>query len=155
MTRELGALGAHPAFQLLDPGFDKLFTQLQALVFRQSDQGAFQIEDDVDQAHGFAGQGRDGGDFILGSRGRGLGDIGEDKELSPSVTPTCRFCNRAWPSLPFIKLLISGIGVGLENALEISQVVGRVLSRPVWRVEEDGGGRGLTAEGAVVANIGP
>ena len=49
----------------------------------------------------------------------------------------------------------SGIGVGLENALEISQMVGRVLSRPVRRVEEDGGGRSLTAEGAVVANIGP
>ena len=28
MTRELNALCAHPAFQFLDPGFDKLFTQL-------------------------------------------------------------------------------------------------------------------------------
>ncbi len=155
MTRQLGPFGFHPGFQFIDPRFDELPPQLQALLGAQADQRSLQIKDDVNQAYRFTGQWRESGRLVFRARARGLGDIGKNEEFSSAMCPTCGLGDRSRLSVALIKPVVSGIGVGLKNAAEPGQMVGRMFPGPIRGVEKHCGGWSLATKRAVVPNISP
>jgi len=76
----------------------------------------FDIEDGVDPADHFKGDGRDHhGLLARGLAPSGLFDIGEDEERPPRVAPAAGLQNLAWLAIWRIELAIAAEGVGLEN----------------------------------------
>ena len=72
-------------------------------------------------------------------------------ELAPGVRPTGHFVDRA----AVVKVMKARVGVGLQSALEVLQVLARVFALAVFRVSKPHGRRGLFAGWAFIAHIGP
>src|SRR5437899_13077892 len=84
-----------------------------------------------------------------------LPQIGQDKELAPTVSPARCFRNRPWTSLGLVQFAEPGIGVGLQGSGPAGEVPARVLAAAVARVEKHGR-RGIgAAKRAVIPDVSP
>ena len=72
-------------------------------------------------------------------------------KLAPCVRPAGNFVNRA----AFVKVMKSSIGIGLERALEVLQMLPRMLALAIGLVSEPDCGRSIFPGGTLVAHIGP
>jgi len=86
----------------------------------------------------------------LGCYGRGVDGM-DVVELAPRMCPACDFIDGAVA----VEMMKSGIGIGLQRALEVLQVLPGMLALAIFRVGEPDGGRGVFAGRPVVAHIGP
>src|SRR5207302_9127949 len=71
-------------------------------------------------------------------------------KLAPCMCPA-----RGFVDVFAVEMMKTGVGVGLQSALEGLQVDPRVLALAVFRVCEPDSWRSLVACGPVVANVGP
>jgi hypothetical protein len=106
---EPGPLAPHPCFQLAHEGCHVRFAQRQALIFGDAIEGALDIEDGVDPAHGFEGQ-------------RRLGNVRQHEELAPGVAPARRLGDRPGVAAQIVELVEPGERIGLENAAVVDEV---------------------------------
>ena len=114
----------------------------QALVGWQAVDRALDVKDGVDPAHGLGGQWR-------------AGELGQVKQLAAPVGPAAGLGDRSRLSLGVVKVVEPRVGVSLQNAGILSQVLVGVLAPAVGRVVEQRRGRGRSGERAVVAHVGP
>src|SRR5260370_7792592 len=92
------------------------------------------------------------GDALDGFGGDGrVVRLHQIEKLAPDVRYARRLLNRT----ALVKLVESGKRVGLQYALELSQMLLRMFALAVRRVCKPHGRRGLVARGTVVADIGP
>ena len=125
-------------------------------ISRQTVDGALDLEQGVNPPDCFEGNRRDNSRRSALGLASGIGlDIGEDEELTPRVSPAGRF--QDWVRLPvgLIQLAVAAVGIGLQDATPIGQVLLGMLAGPVARVEEHRGRWCPPAERPVVAHIGP
>ena len=156
MARHLAARPAHPGFEV---GHQRRHVRLphgEALLGRQAVDGALDVEDGVDPAHGFGGQ-------------RGARDLGEVKQLATPMghreaiprrdvseaDRAARFGQRPGFAPWTVKVVEPRIRVGLQDAGVAGQMLVRVLAPAVGRVVEYGSRRFWPAERLVVAHVGP
>src|SRR6516162_8647523 len=150
MSGQPGSLGAHPAFELGHQRRNAGCAHGETLLHRQSVDLALDCEDRVDPAHC-----RDGERCPrFPARGR-LGDIGQDKELPPSMAPAGRLGDWGWTSLWIVKPIEPAIGVGLKKPGIGSEMLPRVLAVAVAGIVEHRGRGCRPGERPIIANIGP
>jgi hypothetical protein len=91
------------------------------------------------------------GDMVQRLAGRGGAGCGMDvEELAPDMRPTGYLCDAL-----AIEPVEPGIAIGVQIALECSQVRDGAFALAVGRVAKQHGRRGLAASPALVAHIGP
>ena len=135
-------LAAHPGLQLVHQRPDVFGAGGQALLRRSAVDVPLEIEDGVDPTHRL-------------ERDRYLGHVGQHVELAPAVRPARRLGDRAGFSPGVIEIVEPGIGIGLQDAGIVGQVLARMLATTVARVVEQGRRWRRTAERPVIAHVGP
>jgi len=137
MAGQLAAVLPHPCLELGDKRRDVLPAHGQALLGRQSVDGALGIKDRVDAPHRLDGK-------------RGMRDLGQLEQLAPAVRPTPGVGDRARLSPRLVEGVVPGVGVGLQDAGIAGQMPVRVLGRAVARVVEHRRRRRRAGEGPIV-----
>ena len=83
------------------------------------------------------------------------GDVGKHEELAPRMAPAECLHHRAGLAIEEIEPVVTGIGVGLQDAGELPQMPLRVIARPIAGRAEQRRRRRCAAEGSIVADIDP
>src|SRR5258708_38716320 len=111
MTREFGALGAHPGFERGDQGGAPLLARGQPLLERKAINLALDVEERVDALDGLQGDRRDRRRLLASPRVRG--DVGQLEELAARMAPAQRLDDRARLAVGKIE---AGLSVGRGRA---------------------------------------
>jgi hypothetical protein len=84
-----------------------------------------------------------------------LGDIRHDEERATSVDPTRGLQNGAGLAIGLVQLVVSSVGVGLENPCVVSEVGPWMFRGAVARVVKHRRRRRRASERAIVAQVNP
>ena len=153
VARELGAVALHPCLKFGDERCSQTCPRIAAFVHRDAVDAAFNLKDAVDTPHGFERHRRDiDGRFApLGL----AGDIGKFEEMTAGMRPAqgARHCTLRSRRLE--QRIVTGIGVGLQNAAAVGEVPLRMFAAPVAGVIEQGCRGCAAAKRSVITDIGP
>lgn len=130
--RHLGAVLEHPGSEIGDQRRTQLLARRRLLGGAQAIDRPLDGEDGVDALHGFQGEGRDhlrGLALSLAPRG-GL-DVGQLEELAPTMRPAGGFQDLGGLTLSLVELIVTVIGVGLQDAAPVLEVALRVRAAAV------------------------
>ncbi len=120
VTGQAGAFGAHPRLQVGNQRGALFRPHGQSLVGWQSVDGAFDLEEGVDPRHRLQRHVRDRR-RVFAAPGIG-GDVGQFEELLPCVAPTQAVEYGGGRAAGLIETIVSGVGVGLQQAGEAGQM---------------------------------
>src|ERR1700741_4260879 len=137
MAGQPGPLDMHPAFELGDERRNAGCAHRQTLLRRQAVDFTLDCEDRVDPAHC-----RDGEWCPLLAAWSRLGEIGQDKELPPSMAPARRLGDRAGTALWIVKTVEPALGIGLQNYGIANQQPFPVFAIPGGGMAKNRGGGG-------------
>jgi hypothetical protein len=152
VARKLPELLGQPGMEIVHQRRAVLASGGKPLVGAAAGDGPLDVEQSVETPHGLE---RDRVDRLWSLAPRfpacGALDIGELEELAPGMGEAAGLEHPAGR----IELAIAAIGVGLEDAMPGCEMGLRMLTAPIARVMEQGGGRRWPGERPVVADIGP
>ena len=129
MAGQPGTLDPHPGVELVDHRQDALLAHGEASLRRLTVGLALNGEDGVDPLHCLERDRRY--PASLAQR-----RVGQFEELTTAMRPACCFGDRARPTRAIVEPVEAGIGVGLEDPGEAPQMVLRMLTATIGRVEE-------------------
>jgi len=135
VTRQPGAFGAHPPFELADERPDPFLAEHEPLLGGDTVDLALDREDLVNAAHRFDSQ-------------RRFAEIGEHEEFAPATAPAGRPGDRAGPAPGIVEIAKAGISIGLEDPGIAGEMPVGVLAVAIARVEEQRCGRVRAGERA-------
>ena len=153
---ELGALLAHPGFQIGNERRAEFLADRLAPFGALAVDRPLDLEQSIDPADHFQRQRRDHCRLLaLSLATRVLGQIRHHEERATGVDPTGRFQDRARRAARLVELAIAAVGVGLEYSGVVGQVRLGMLAGPIARVIEHCRWRRRPAERLIVAHIDP
>ena len=143
MARQTRPFRAHPGLEIVHELQRPLPAHAEALARRQAIDGPLDREDRVhppDRLEGEWGDDRQLATCLCGN-------VGQDEELAPGMTPARRFDERGRLSLLLVEAVEPGISVGLQDASIAGEVILRMFSAAIPRVVEDRRRRTRAPEG--------
>jgi len=141
VTRQPGAFGAQPPFELADERPDPFRADREPLLGGDTVDLALDREDFVNAAHRFDSQ-------------RRFAEIGHE-EFAPAMAPAGRLGDRAGPAPGIVEIAKPGISIGLEDPGIAGEMPVGVLAVAIARVEEQCCGRVGAGERPIVPDISP
>ena len=137
MARQANPFRPHPGFQLCDERRDARPAHPQTFGCRVTIDLALEGEDRINAPDRLQRQRRDhAGRFAL-RLAPGIGcEISQDEEGPAGMRPAGRLDNRPRLAIGLVQLVVSAIGVGLEDPGITGQMPGRVLAAAIARIVE-------------------